>query len=187
MELFGKVHDAATLAIPSDGSVKGRTVVVVVAPVVLFGNYLQAEREYERSGRPDHLYILSDASSPVRITRTGPSRLSIRPEQGFLYTPLERHYRQAPLPTGTEVTLSALRARVTESRAEGRPGTVEFAFERPPGEYLFVIWRDGRYVPFELPAEGESVTAPEEDFGEILLRGALSGTPIAAQPRARLE
>lgn len=177
MELFGVAHDRAAMDIPANQAITDRTVVVVAAPVVLFANYIQAEREYQGIPRPKHLYVLSDASSPLEITRSGPMRLTIHPREGFLYTPLERHYRAAPLPEGTEVRLSAMTARVVRARSDGRPDAVEFEFEGPPEDYLFVIWKDGHYVPFDLPQEAQSSSVPEEDFGKILLSTALHPSP----------
>lgn len=185
MELFGLAHDRAAADLPTDASIAARTVVVVAAPVVLFANYIQAEREYLGIPRPRHLYLLADASSPLEVTRSGPMRLTIRPREGFLYTPLERHYRQheaGVLPAGTEIQLSAMSARVLRSRADGRPEAVEFSFEGPPDEYLFVIWKDGRYVPFELPDPSRPVSVPEEDFGKILLETALHPPPPRQAP-----
>lgn len=177
MELFGVAHDRAARDIPASLAVKDRTVVVVATPVVLFANYIQAEREYEGLPRPKHLYVLSDASSPLEITRSGPMRLTIHPREGFLYTPLERHYRAAPLPMGTEVRLSAMTARVVRMRPDGRPDAVEFSFPDPIDDYLFLIWKDGHYVPFDLPQEADVTSVPEEDFGKILLATAFKRSP----------
>jgi hypothetical protein len=176
MELFGVTHDRAARGIPSDADISQKTVVVVAAPTVLFANYIQAERALEGTPRPQHLYILSSASSPITVERSGTQALTLRPEHGFLYTPQERHYRKgASLARGDRVALSTMTAEVTESDPEGRPSAVRFSFDAPPGDYVFVKWRNGRFAPFALPDVGRPVVLPEEDFGKILMRTAIGG------------
>jgi hypothetical protein len=176
MELFGVTHDRAARGIPSDSDVSGKTVIVVAAPTVLFANYIQAERALEGTPRPRHLYILSSASSPITVERSGVQALTLRPEHGFLYTPLEQHYRGvASLARGHRVALSAMTAEVTESGPQGRPSAVRFSFDAPPGDYVFITWRNGRFAPFALPDVGRPVVLPEEDFGKILMETAIGG------------
>jgi hypothetical protein len=176
MELFGVAHARAARGIPSDPSVASRTVVIVAAPTVLFANYIQGARELEGIPRPAHLYILASASSPIEVERTGAAALTLRPARGFLYTPQEQHYRgAASMEVGDRVALSAMAAEVVSRGGDGRPAAVEFSFDRPPSEYLFLKWQEGRFVPFELPPLGHSETLPEEDFGKILMETALRG------------
>lgn len=176
MELFGVTHDRGAQGIPSDPSVAGKTVVIVAAPTVIFANYIQAQRAIEGIPRPRHLYILSGASSPISVERSGAQTITLRPEQGFLYTPLEQHYRgSAPLNRGDRVELSAMTAEITETGPAGRPSAVRFSFDAPRADYVFVTWKSGRFVPFALPDVGRPVALPEEDFGKILMETATGG------------
>lgn len=176
MELFGVTHDRGVAGIPSDARAKGLTVVVVAAPTVLFANYVQAQRELEGKGRPEHLYVLASASSAVEVERTGAMTLTLRPAAGFLYSQQDQHYRgAATMQTGEQVALSTMRAEVVSRSEDGRPASVEFTFAGSPRDFLFLKWEDGRFVPFALPAMGQRVTLPEEDFGKILMGTALRG------------
>ena len=177
MEIFGRAHDRAAAGIPSGPDAPELTVVVIKAPVVLFTNYVQAQRELAGVPRPEHLYLLATGSSPLSVERSGTASITIRPADGFLHTPLDRHYRGAPasLRVGQRVVLSGLTAEITARRADGRPETVEFTFTRAPERYRFVSWRNGRFQPFELPAPGQGVSLPAEDLGKILLGAALGG------------
>jgi len=176
-------HDRGESGIPADAPIGGRTVVIVAAPTVLFANYVQAERELLRTPRPAHLYVLASASSPIAVTRAGPNALLLRPEEGFLYTPLEQHYRgKRPLAVGDRVELSAMTAEVVEALPDGRPGAVRFDLgagrsegggERAP---LVLTWRQGRFSPMPIPDDGTTVSLPEEDFGKILLSAAFGGS-----------
>jgi hypothetical protein len=176
MELFGVTHDRAARGIPSDPSVAGKTVVIVAAPTVIFANYIQAQRAFEGTPRPAHLYVLSSASSPIAVERSGEQAITLRPTQGFLYTPLEQHYRGgAPLVRGDRVSLSTMTADVVETGQTGRPGAVRFSFDSPRNDYVFVTWQHDRFVPFALPDAGRPALLPEEDFGKILMETAIGG------------
>ncbi|HVW26453.1 MAG TPA: hypothetical protein VHC69_13890 [Polyangiaceae bacterium] len=176
MEIFAVAHDRGASGIPSNDAVKDRTVVIVAAPTVLFANYVQAERELLGVPRPKHLYVLSSASSEIRVERAGEHGLLLRPGRGFLYTPLEQHYRgERPFAAGDQVALSAMTASVVEADAEGRPRAVRFDLDDRDGAPLVLTWRDGRFAPLPMPREGESVTLPEEDFGKILVQAAFGG------------
>jgi hypothetical protein len=123
--------------------------------------------------------VLASASSPIRVERAGENGLLLRPEHGFLYTPLEQHYRgKRPLPVGERVTLSEMSAEVVESNPDGRPRAVRFELGLGNGARapLVLTWKDGRFVPMRLPRAGETVTLPEEDFGKILMAAALHGS-----------
>jgi hypothetical protein len=175
MELFAVAHDRGAAGIPATAAVKNQAVVLVAAPTVLFANYVQAERELLGVPRPEHLYILSSASSPIHVERAGERALLLRPERGFLYTPLEQHYRgRRPFVAGDRVTLSAMTAEIAEADPDGRPSAVRFELQGGDAP-LVLTWRGGRFAPMPLPREGETLTLPEEDFGRILLSAAFGG------------
>jgi hypothetical protein len=176
MELFAVAHDRGAAGIPATETVRHESVVLVAAPTVLFANYIQAERELLGVPRPEHLYILSSASSPIHVQRAGAHGLLLRPERGFLYTPQERHYRgRRPFAAGDQVALSAMTANVVDTDHDGRPRAVRFELADGDAAPLIMTWRGGRFAPMPLPREGETVTLPEEDFGKILLSTLLGG------------
>jgi hypothetical protein len=177
MEVFAVAHAKGESGIPADAAIAGRTVVLVAAPTVLFANYIQAERELLGIPRPAHLYVLASASSPIHVERAGPQALLLRPERGFLYTPLEQHYRgKRPFAAGDRVALSRMTAEVVEALPDGRPGAVRFDLGTAQGmdAPLVLTWTDGRFSELAIPETGP-VTLPEEDFGKILLSAALGG------------
>lgn len=176
MELFALSHDRAEAAIPSDPGIEAASVVIVGAPTLLFANYIQAERQLTGVRRPAHLYLLATQGSALDVERAGPASLLIHPEGGFLYTPLERHYRGdlRAMPTGHRVALSTMTAEVVASLDDGRPSSVRFDFDAPRSTYRFVTWRGDRFEPFVWPEPGRRVTLPREDFGQILGQTAKS-------------
>jgi hypothetical protein len=177
MQVLGSLLDQANASIPSPSGVERRTVVLLGPPADVFASYIQPARAWSGVPRPEHLYWLASASSALDVHRTSEHRLRVRPAEGFLFAPLEQHYRGAvrSLPIGSEVALSRMTARVTASMADGRPREVEFTFREPleSDSYVFMSWEGGRYVPFTLPV-GRRVTLPARDFGQELLEHALS-------------
>jgi hypothetical protein len=177
MQLLGGTLDRATAALDGVPNLAERTVVVLNAPLDIFATYVQAERAFERRPRSGHFYPLSSAATELRVTRSGPAELTLEREHGFLYTPLEQHYRNAvtSLPTGSRVELARMVAEVSATTADGRPARVRFRFPVPleSSSLLFLYWKDDRYLPFEPPGLGSSVTLPAEDIGRILSSSAL--------------
>jgi hypothetical protein len=170
MGLFAVAADKAMMSLPSTQDVQGRTVVIIAAPTLLFANYVPAERRLKGIPAPSYQYVLSSASSKITVERSGPRAITLRPEHGFLYTPLERHYRgNLPFRVGDEVRLSSISATIAEVQ-DGRPSAVTFYFDGPNKSYFFVTWKDGAYVSFTIPKAGTSVELPAEDFGAILGR-----------------
>jgi hypothetical protein len=177
MEVFAAAQARGASGIPQDPSIEGRTVVIVAAPTVLFANYVQAERELLGVSRPEHLYVLASASSPIHVERSGDDALLLRPEHGFLYTPLERHYRgKRPLATGDRVTLSEMTAEIVDASEDGRPLAVRFRLGQGALAPLVLTWKNDRFEPMPMPERGKPVTLPEEDFGKILMEAALHGS-----------
>ena len=101
----------------------------------------------------------------------------LEPSEGFLYSPLEQHYRgdTRSLPAGSAVHLSRMTARIASVTPDGRPSQVHFKFhealEAP--SYAFMRWNGARYEPVVLPAIGGTLALPPQDLGQILLGYAL--------------
>jgi hypothetical protein len=177
MQVLGGTLESAAEVLDGVPNLPERTVVVLNAPLDIFATYIQAERAFERRPRSERLYPLSSAATELRVTRSGPSELTLEREHGFLYTPLEQHYRSraTSLPKGSRVELSRMAAEVHATTEDGRPAQVSFRFPVPLESHslLFLYWKDDRYLPFEPPDLGSTVTLPAEDFGRILTRSAL--------------
>lgn len=177
MQLIGSLLQQANASIPSSPGVERQSVVLLGPPADIFASYVQPARAWAGEPRPAHLYWLASASSAIEVQRSAPNQLRLRPAEGFLFAPLEQHYRGAvrSLPAGTEVVLSRMTARVMTSTPDGRPHEVEFTFREPleASSYVFMRWEAGRYVPFTVPVKGQ-FTLPAQDFGQVLLEHALS-------------
>lgn len=167
--------EAASNSLSEAPNLAERTVVIVNPPAVFFANYIEPERAFHGSTRPAHFYPLAGASSTMHVERVGPRELTILLDDGFLYTPLEQHFRGTitSLPPGSRVELAEMSAEVLTAMPDGRPQKVRFSFREPleSERYLFLGWDDDRYGPFKLPAVGESSTLPVQDLAAIFWRG----------------
>lgn len=178
MNLLGRVIDRADQSIPRSRAIRDRTVIIVNTPFDVMSSYIQVMRESRRQPRPRHLYWLSTASSPVKIARVAFQTLEITPREGFVYTPLERHYRGNPgaLVKGSVVALSEMSVRITETTRDGRPRSARFTFASPLDcqRYLFLAWSEGKYIRFIIPDLGEQVTLPGAGFFDVVFSSIFS-------------
>jgi hypothetical protein len=177
MAMVGEAIDRASQTVPNTSSVTAKTAVVINAPFDAMVSYLQAARAYTGRERPDHLYWLATASSPISLTRIDNRTLRVTPEQGFIFSPPERHYRAdyRSLAVGRTVSLSGLQITVRTLTADGRPATAEFQFGSPleSDHYQFLRWNNGMFRPFPLPAIGQTTRFPAENFYQVVLAEAL--------------
>lgn len=178
MNLLGQVIDRADRTIPMTNAIREQSVVIVNTPFVVMTSYLQVTRESRRQPRPKHLYWLSTASSIVEVKRVSDRTLQITPRSGFIFTPLEKHYRgnTYDLAKGTIVLLSEMKVQITETIPDGGPRSASFTFLEPldSPRYRFVIWSDGEYRRFTIPEIGESIELPQHDFYQVVISAFLS-------------
>ena len=84
-------------------------------------------------------------------------------DQGRAFTTLDWLYRDgSPMAAGQQIDLMGVTVEITEVTQDGRPAEAAFHFLIDPQTPAFrwMCWKDGAYVPFTLPAVGESVTLP---------------------------
>jgi hypothetical protein len=180
MQLIGRTLEKATAHLDRVPHLHEKTVVIVNAPVDAFASYVQLERATRGVPRAERLYWLTSAGSRATVRRTDSKTLLIERENGFLSTPLERHYRSRPsrLGKGAVVELSEMTAEVQRVTGDGRPLAVSFRFaeELESSSYVFLIWRGDRYEPLNFGELAQPLQLPEEELGRILMRTALGAT-----------
>lgn len=168
--------ERANATVPHTPAVADKTVVITTVPLSIFASYVPVIRSVRGEPKPEHLYWLAATTSDVALTRPSESVLRVSPEDGFLSSPLERHYRDRshPMPPGYRVELSEMTAVVVETTEDGRPRVVDFEFARPLSspDYVWLRWKTDRLVPFELPPVGGSVTFPADRPLEAMFRSS---------------
>lgn len=164
------IIDRLDAGIPKDAAVRGKTVVVLNAPVTFMVGYLQIQRAARAEPRPDQLLMLASSSSEVSVQRTGSARLRVELEEGFLRRPEETHYRADKLASTNRVALRGLHFDVATRTSDGRPKAVDVTFDEPleSPRYLLRAYRDGRLEPWQPPAAGSTVRFAAQDFFRLL-------------------
>lgn len=166
------------LDLPDD--VSNYDVVAVNSPAPLFLIGLPAKTALEGRGVPRSLRVLAPAFSPLKVTRTADKSLEVRaitgsllfwerPEEIWLhfiffledFNTIFRDPRNG-FEVGEKVELDRLAIEVKAVDADGQPVAVEFRFDvslDDPSMRWFVWQYDLKkpYVPFGVPAVGESV------------------------------
>lgn len=181
MRLVGKDFSAAVSSIPDDSQLADQTAIVVNSACLL--NDIALIYSLDNAGRPVPARTLSLSSSckSATLARPDATTLVVRPQGGFLpprgfceeeealpaismayflrdLDLLVRSDRN-PMKLGETVELTAATIEVTALTEDNRPAEVTFRF-RTPLEDPSLRWfqlDERRYVPFTLPAVGETV------------------------------
>jgi hypothetical protein len=162
IQALGRSMAGADRVLDSVPELERRTVVVLNPPRDIFASYVQLERKVRGASVARHWYWLSSVSSTLTVQRVAVDVLELRREGGFFSTPLERLYRRDPtaLGPGADVSVSRFRAEVVASTGDGLPATVRFHFRAPleHDSFVFLAWREGRYVRVAPPGLGQTLT-----------------------------
>jgi hypothetical protein len=160
--------ERADAGVPADAGIAQRTVIYANPPGDPFASYIPIMRADAGRPRPAAQRWLATGLSAVHLTRLDDTSLRVRPEDGFVASPMERMLRSGkrPLQVGDGVALSDMRVRIAELTADGRPATVTVSFRRPLEDprHLWMRWGDGGYEPFQPPAVGETRVLPAVDL-----------------------
>lgn len=182
---FGDSVRKAADSLPSGPAARFQTTLIVSTPS--FSTFAYGALTRLLYGEPylSRTLVLGSGGQPIEIHRPDKRTLLLRPEGGFLSRlggrgpsgeleqllfdqrclmhSLDRMYRDTtPMRIGQRVNLIGVTAEITAITNDGRPAEVAFRFAMRLENRLFrwVQWKDGAFVPFALPAIGETVTLP---------------------------
>jgi hypothetical protein len=189
---FGDLLETAAASLPEDSAIRTQDAVIVHTPSAFVSFYGLPIRALAGRPVPARLLVLASSVHGVTIERPTRNTLLIRPEGGFLnphgrplpgrdhaqltldfryvLALLDGLYRENPtMRLGERIDLSGLTIEIVALTDDGHPAEVRFAFDRnlDDSSLRWLRWEAGVYVPFALPAVGESVTlpAPAVPFG----------------------
>jgi hypothetical protein len=161
--ILGEPSRAAAHSLPDDEALREQDLVIVNCPdFLVFVAYLGPETMLRGLPTPRHVRTLSGWPVPIELARLDDRSLRARYLDGPFVGPLGTLWRgpDEPMHAGQTVELSGMTVEVVEVTESGEPLEVIFRFalalEDP--SLRWVHWRDGLYVPFVLPAIGETVT-----------------------------
>jgi hypothetical protein len=181
---IGPLYQAVMDIGPLPG-IERQDVVIVNAPSPGQFIYLPSLRHFGGQAMPAHVRVLAPAHSPVEVTRLDAHTVIVRPEYGYLLSPGssvggrrdifplihptfasqygDGFFRSGafPMTLGQQVELTGMRAEVIALTANGRPLEARMQFTVPLEDaslkWLQWDWERNAYVPFTLPAVGETV------------------------------
>jgi hypothetical protein len=182
MRSFGDVVNRAAASLPSDANVRHQQVLIVQTPaafVSVLGPLIQAAWGH---AIPARTLVLGSGIFSTTVERPSDRILRVRPAGGYLlpegqapqgppqpafdlrymFMPFDHLYRDSPMQLGEMVVIPGITVEVTQLTSTGRPAEATFTFDRPLDDtsLRWVRWSNGVYVPFDLPAIGETVTLP---------------------------
>ncbi|MHC4608907.1 MAG: hypothetical protein ACYS7M_00990 [Planctomycetota bacterium] len=185
VERFDGVCARAAASLPSDSAVRRQTVLIVNTPTYYVCAISALIRTLDSAALPLRTFVLGSGIHPMEIRRPDQRTLTIRPAAGFLAPPgspqpgheatqplfdmrygfplLDLLYRdQSPMRVGQRIELADLRIEITSVTKDGRPAEATFRFAKALEDPFlrWLRWEDGAYVPFALPAVGETVRLP---------------------------
>jgi hypothetical protein len=158
--------------LPPASELASQTLVMLNPPVDLLAVYWPVYRASRKLGLPARFRWLATGESDLEVSRVDEHTLRIRPRGGFLGHASQQMFRRVdePLARGATVELSDVSFEVTDLTLDGRPAEVlvHFALPLTHASLRFVQWGERAYVPFALPADGETVTLPAVSLDDTL-------------------
>jgi len=157
---MGRPNILAAKTVPEPLSPDERFVFVNVPSSLMIG-YLPYIREVLGYSVPIKKWLLSADFSSLEVFRNDDSTLTIKPENGFFKSPWAQTFcnTRIPVKAGFERKLPGLSVRVPAVTEDGRPAEVRYEFSVPLEDrsLRWLIWSAEGFVPFSLPAPGETV------------------------------
>ncbi|HSF19440.1 MAG TPA: hypothetical protein VLK65_28210 [Vicinamibacteria bacterium] len=155
-------------SLPDDRKLEGQRLVIVNQPDAFYGQYTLIVRLFDGRPTPESMLMLAPGITSLVVERLSAWTISVEAESGWLGSPFDLVYRARtrPFPDDYQVQLSGVRIQVMAQTLDGRPKNVRFTFEREieDDSLKWVLYQDGRYVPFEPPAVGQRTLIEAVDF-----------------------
>lgn len=170
LELLGSTHQMILLenvihrfgdSLSDDPSLSRQRVMVVNAPDTFMLGYVASQRSTEGRVAPRALTVLANGTRSVDLYRSDAQTILVRAEGGFYQSGMDLLARSldSPMPVGTRVEFSDVTIEVTRVNPALVPTEARFHFAVPLEDpsLRWVEWRGPAFVPFPLPAVGQSV------------------------------
>ena len=163
VKMLGEAFDRIHASIPSDPEVVNDTVILVSTTGDLTYAIPPAMRSSLNQPMPRNIWPLYSGVHDLIVTRTSDRELTLVVKEGWLHRPWALLFRDAEdnrIPRGYQVTLSDMVVTVDQVNELGLPTQVRFTFDRPLDDprLRWLTWGGGFFVPFEVPAVGDTRT-----------------------------
>ena len=155
-------------SLPDDPRLETQRLVVVNAPNAFYGQFGLIVRYFDARPAPRSMLMLAPGTSRLTLERTSLHTLSIEAQNGWLGMPFDNVYRAGTeaVPEGYRVELSDVRIEVAAVTEDGRPQRALFTFssELEDPSLRWVLYRNGKYLPFAPPDLGQSTVIEAVPF-----------------------
>jgi hypothetical protein len=171
MQTVAEVMDRSHGSISSEPSITEKTLVFMSSPSEATVSWLPFERESQGVPRPKALRYLANNFEGVTFERLDERTLRLHTPLGVGALSQERMTRRNAkgLEVGAEITLSDLQIEIEAVNPEGWPTQVRFTFDAvlEAEKWVWLRWDHGEWVPYRLPAVGQSdLIAPADDWAQ---------------------
>jgi hypothetical protein len=171
VQQVGQLLERSQASLPLTAALAERRVVFLNPPQDPSVLFIPAMRALRAEPRPRWQRWLATGMSALSIARPGPNTLEIEPTDGFVREQTERVVRARPFALAQRIELPGLRVEVLSLTRDGRPKRARFEFERALEDpsYLWLIWREQGFEPFQPPQLGAAISLPRTDFASMVL------------------
>lgn len=173
--MFHGFTDRAIQSFPREGTIEGKTVIVVTAPDGVTSNMVMASKISTNAAIPAEFHVLSTAvQGTMTVRRADEKTLSVVSSAGHFHEPTAMVFRDPkrfPLRVGDKVHTTGMVVEVMSLTPDGQlPERIDFRFDKPLDDpsHVWIYWDKTQFAPLDLPNMGEERALPVVPYGEAL-------------------
>lgn len=140
--------------------ISGKRVVLLNPPDPFYAWYFNDIRQAHGLAVASQVHLLAIGVTSLELTRSDAKTLLVRPESDLLAHPFACLFRdpRCALPT-SPIRTQGLDVHVLSTQPNGAPAVIEYQFDVPLDDptLIWLEWRDGRNLPFQIPAIGQTL------------------------------
>lgn len=159
------------LSLPDEGAEPAFNVILLNPPQALFVGYYPSVRDHYGLRNAASTQALASGDQALTLTVLSDTAIRMSAPNG-LGEALSRDFKKHPFKPGDQVRAGRFTALVEDVTPFGKPKVVSFQFDTPlqASSWRIYQWGDAGYVPFTLPAVGQTVTLPAINIGQLAMK-----------------
>lgn len=161
------------LGLPDGRQDPDARLVLLNPPLAALTFYYPSVRRYHGMVNPASMHALANSFHDLSLTVVDAHTLELRSagNKSFIDA-FSRDVVTRPFKIGEVIQAGPLQAVVATLSPHGTPRSVRFRFSSPitSSPWRFYVWTDAGYVPYTLPAPGQTTSLPAPDLSRALMR-----------------
>lgn len=161
------------LGLPDGRQDPDARLVLLNPPMAALTFYYPSVRRYHGMVNPASMHALANSFHDLSLTVVDAHTLELRSagNKSFIDA-FSRDVVTRPFKIGEVIQAGPLQAVVATLSPHGTPRSVRFRFSSPitSSPWRFYVWTDAGYVPYTLPAPGQTTSLPAPDLSRALMR-----------------